>query len=182
MTDRRRTGGAPLEDAVRRAVESLGATAVVVRELDLPVAEQERLAARLRALLARDVPVLLARDPAAARRAGVDGVHLAATGPTEAEARRVLGPAAILGRSTHAAAESVAAERAGADYVMFGPVLATPKPWGDAGPVGFEAASRAAAAVAIPTVFVGGLGPEDLGRARAAGAAGVAAIRAFMSP
>lgn len=96
-----------------------------------------------------------------AAAAGADGVHLGQLDGPVAEARRVLGPEAIVGRSTGDpdAAQLAAAE---ADYVAFGPIRATgnlsrPKPT-----VGLEGlrAARARVPAEVPLVAIGGIGPD----------------------
>ena len=57
---------------------------------------------------------------------GADGVHLPASAVGPAEARRLLGPAALIGVSCHSLAEVERARSGGADYASFGPVWATP--------------------------------------------------------
>jgi thiamine-phosphate pyrophosphorylase len=182
ITDRSIAERGDLLSATRRAISARGATMVIVRELDFPRASQIAMARMLRTLLPTGRPLLSARDPEAAAEADVDGVHLGWNSPSEAEARRILGPGRIVGRSVHSVAEAVAAAAAGADFVMFGPVEATPKHGRTVAPAGWDAVREVVAATSVPVVLVGGLGPEDEDRARAAGAAGVAGIRAFMSP
>ena len=63
-------------------------------------------------------------DLDAAVAVGADGLHLGQDDGDLASARVVLGPSAILGRSTHSAAQATAAE-AEVDYIGFGPVFAT---------------------------------------------------------
>jgi thiamine-phosphate pyrophosphorylase len=110
--------------------------------------------------------------------AGADGVHLPADGlpaaPLVAWAAR-LGRRPLVGRSTHSLAEVAAARDEGVDYVAFGPVFATP---GKGPPLG-TAALAAAARLGVPVLALGGLEPRRVAEAIAAGAHGVAAIRAF---
>jgi thiamine-phosphate pyrophosphorylase len=67
----------------------------------------------------------------------------------------------------------------GASYATFGPVHDTPSKRGLGGPVGVESL-RAAAAVGLPLVALGGMTPERAREAFAAGARGVAAIRGWL--
>jgi thiamine-phosphate pyrophosphorylase len=178
ITDRALAPDVPLADAVQRAVDACGITLVVVRELDLDPAEQVRVA---KEIIARTgVPVLMARNPDLAREAGAAGVQLGWDSPTLSAARAALDPEAIVGVSVHSVDEGKAAS-AGADYLLLGPVLPTPKPHGLVFPVGFEAVRELAAATTTPVVAVGGLDLSREAEIRAAGAAGIAAIRAFMA-
>ena len=110
-----------------------------------------------------------------ARSAGV-GVHLGQEDLPVAAARRLLGPAAVIGRSTHTAAELAAALAEPVTYVAYGPVFATrtkvnPDPV--VGLDGIRAAAAAAAAAGLPLVAIGGI---TLATARAVTGAGATAV------
>jgi thiamine-phosphate pyrophosphorylase len=111
--------------------------------------------------------------------AGADGVHLPSRGIPAADARRLLGPGAIIGASCHSVAEVRRARDGGADFATFGPVFDTPskRAWGP--PVGLDAL-REAARLGLPLVALGGVDPSNAASTVAAGAAGVAAIRAWL--
>jgi thiamine-phosphate pyrophosphorylase len=111
--------------------------------------------------------------------AGADGVHLPSRGVPAADARRLLGPGAIIGASCHSVAEVRRARDGGADFATFGPVFDTPskRAWGP--PVGLDAL-REAARLGLPLVALGGVDPSNAASTVAAGAAGVAAIRAWL--
>ena len=71
------------------------------------------------------VPFILNDNVALARQCGADGVHLGQEDMDPAEARRILGPEAIIGVSAHNVAEARAAVEAGADYLGCGAMFAT---------------------------------------------------------
>ncbi len=166
-------------DVVRAAVAG-GATAVQLREKLLPDAELTALA-REAALLCRQAGVLfLVNDRVeVARAAGADGVHLGQEDAPARLARAALGPEAVVGVSCATPAEARAAEAAGADYVGVGSVYATAtKP--DAGaPIGLEGLRAVRAAVALPVVAIGGIGPANAAAVLRAGADGVAVVSAI---
>jgi thiamine-phosphate pyrophosphorylase len=112
--------------------------------------------------------------------ADADGVHLPAASFPIATARALLGPTKLIGRSTHAADEAVSASADGADYVVLGPVFATPskEPYGP--PLGVDALSEAAARAACPVIAIGGITTENAATVCAAGARGLAVIRAIL--
>jgi len=97
-------------------------------------------------------------------------------GLVPADVRRVARHAA-LGRSVHDAREAEAATAEAADFLVAGAVWASAS-HPDAVPAG-TALLRAAAAHGRPVVAIGGLTPERAPDALAAGAHGVAAIRAL---
>lgn len=106
------------------------------------------------------------------------GVQLGAGSVAVADARR-LRRAWWIGRSVHDAAGADSAKAEGADYLIVGPVFATPT-HPDRSPGG-AALIRRAAATGLPVIAIGGITPENAPDVFAAGAYGVAAIRALWS-
>src|SRR6266404_8356096 len=81
-------------------------------------------ATTLRASTRRHGARLLVNDRLdVALAADADGVHLPAASFAIADARRLVGAARLIGRSTHAAVDAAAAVRDGADYVVLGPIF-----------------------------------------------------------
>jgi thiamine-phosphate pyrophosphorylase len=74
-------------------------------------------------------------------------------------------------------AEARAAQAEGADYLLVGPVFATPT-HPDRAAIGLET-FRAVARLGLPAVAIGGVTPVRVLEVRRAGAWGVAAIRAL---
>jgi len=108
-----------------------------------------------------------------------DGVHLGQEDLPTAEARDLIGPSRLLGRSTHRIEQLLEAQAQGCDYVGVGPVYATAtKPDRTArGLAWVEEASRQAT---IPWYAIGGIDAERIAPVRAAGASRVAVVRAIM--
>jgi thiamine-phosphate pyrophosphorylase len=158
-----------------------GVDGVQVREKGLDDADLLALARAARELLPATTAVLVNGRLDVALAAGADGVHLPADGlpaaPLLAWARH-LGRRPLVGRSTHRLSEVTAARDEGVDYVVFGPVFPSP---GKGEAVGLEALA-AAARLGVPVLALGGVDAERVSEAIAAGAHGVAAIRAFRSP
>jgi len=146
-----------------------------------PITDGVRLqqACALRALCSRHGALFLVNDRidiAAAVQA--DGVHLGQGDLPPALARQLLGPDALIGRSTHALSQLQQAVADGCDYVGVGPVNATPtKPGRE--PVGLEYVRQAAAASPIPFFAIGGIEAANLAAVQAAGAQRVAVVRAI---
>ncbi|MFN2432916.1 MAG: thiamine phosphate synthase [Gemmatimonadota bacterium] len=111
-----------------------------------------------------------------ARIAGA-GAHLPEAGLTPAQARTILGPGPLLGRSVHTP-EAAGRRAAELDFLVYGHVFPTPsKPdLAPRGTSGLTAAARAASRVGLPLIAVGGVTPGRVGLALAAGAYGVAAV------
>ena len=83
-----------------------------------------------------------------------------------------------LAASCHSAAELALAGQMGVDFVTLSPLQAT-RSHPQAVPLGWTAAAELLARFNQPAYLLGGIGPQDLERARQAGAQGVAGIRAF---
>jgi thiamine-phosphate pyrophosphorylase len=169
----------PLEDIIAHACAG-GCRWVSLREKDLPPDEQVALAQKLAPIAKRyGARLTLHGDADLARRAGVNGVHLAATGDA-AGARAMLGPQALLGISIHNAAEAAALDPRVVDYAIAGPAFLTvSKPgYGPAlGPDGLAAVCRAAL---VPIIAIGGIEPENIGDVIKPGVAGVAVMGSVM--
>lgn len=114
---------------------------------------------------------------------GAAGVHLGETSlpvETVAKWRRSAGRLGFLiGASCHSLEAAQAADGAGADYILFGPVFATPSKAAFGAPQGIERLREVCRSVRIPVLAIGGITVENAHSCFAAGAAGVAAIRLF---
>ncbi len=149
--------------------------AVQVREKDLGDRELYDFVRRIRDEWPRWLLVNGRADVALA--AGADGVHLPAAGIPVATLRRRFGAEILIGVSTHHPGEVAEAARDGASYATFGPVFATPSKMRYGAPPGLQGL-RQAAKHDLPVVALGGIGPRQVLEVAAAGASGVAAIRA----
>ena len=105
--------------------------------------------------------------------AGAAGVHLRETSlPVEsvAEWRRAAGRREFrIGKSCHSAESACAAERAGADYIFFGPVFATPSKAAFGPPQGIGRLREVCRLVRIPILAIGGVTIENAASCLAAG-------------
>ncbi len=107
--------------------------------------------------------------------AGAHGVHLGQEDlPLEA-ARRIAGPDAIIGISTHTVEQAHATENGGADYIGFGPMYSGGLKHIAAG-MGLDHLRAIRAAVRIPIVAIGGITEARVPEILAAGADAVAII------
>ncbi len=156
----------------RRLAARLGPRlAVLLRDRDLPAPQRSALAHDLLGALAgTGARLLISDDLALARSLGL-GVQLSEGGPSLDQARAAL-PGGWIGVSRHDAEGLRAASRA--DHATLSPVRSSP---GKGEPLGWAAFARALPD-ALPVLALGGLGPGDAEDAAAAGASGIAAIRA----
>ncbi|MDR1662483.1 MAG: thiamine phosphate synthase [Azoarcus sp.] len=125
------------------------------------------------------VPLIVNDDLALALDLAVDGVHLGRGDGDAATARRALdaaGPGRILGVSCYDEwPRAVASAAAGADYVAFGAMFASPtKPSAARAP--FSLLGRARRELNVTVAAIGGITLENVGKVFAAGADLVAVI------
>ncbi len=160
------------------AALAAGVDAIQLRDVAAAGSDLLAAATALRASTRRHGARLLVNDRIdVALAADADGVHLPAASFAIADARRLVGAARLIGRSTHAAVDAAAAVRDGADYVVLGPIFATPSKAQYGAPLGVDVL---AAVGTLPVVAIGGITAECAGAVRRAGAAGVAVVRAIL--
>ncbi len=176
-----------LGGVISRAIAA-GVDWIQIREKDLSAAALVELthdavewaAGRARILVNDRLDIALA--------AGAGGVHLGEKSlPAESVVRWLRAPenAArvppnfLVGVSCHSLEAALAAERAGADYVIFGPVFETPSKAAFGPPQGLARLTEVCCQVKIPVLAIGGVTLENASSCLSAGAAGIAAIRLF---
>lgn len=180
VTDSAWLHGRTLASRVREALAG-GATFVQLREKHMTTDELVEEAKTILPICREArVPFLIDDDVEAARLVGADGVHVGQSDTACAEARRILGPDAIVGVSAQTVEQAVAAEQAGADYLGVGALIPTPtKP--DAVDVTPEELARICRAVGIPVVGIGGLHLSTVDILDGTGAAGAAVVSAIFA-
>lgn len=180
VTDSAWLHGRTLASCVREALAG-GATFVQLREKHMSTDELVEEAKTILPICREArVPFLIDDDVEAARLVGADGVHVGQSDTACAEARRILGPDAIVGVSAQTVEQAVAAEQAGADYLGVGALIPTPtKP--DAVDVTPEELARICRAVGIPVVGIGGLHLSTIDILDGTGAAGAAVVSAIFA-
>jgi thiamine-phosphate pyrophosphorylase len=115
-------------------------------------------------------------DPLFATEVGADGVHLGQDDVSVRIARAIVGQERLVGLSTHSEAQIGRARDV--DYIGVGPVWATPTKPGYA-PVGLDLVHYAAAHARVPFFAIGGINPANVASVFAAGARGIAVVRAI---
>jgi thiamine-phosphate pyrophosphorylase len=166
--------------AAAAAMARAGVSWVQLRAKGIDDAELHRhaLACR-RALDGTGARLWLDDRPDVAALAGADGVHVGQDDLPPAAARRVVGPGAWIGRSTHDRGQLLAADRdPEVDVIAVGPVFPTrgkdrPDPV-----VGLDFVRWARAATAKPLVAIGGIDETNLAAVLAAGADAAAVLSA----
>ena len=125
------------------------------------------------------VPLLINDSPEIAVECAAGGVHVGQDDAPLSVARNLIGQKALLGKSTHSVGQAVAAEKEGADYIGFGPLLATPtKP--EYAPIGLDDIRRVHESVKIPIFCIGGIKLENLASVLDAGATRVVIVSGIL--
>jgi thiamine-phosphate diphosphorylase len=185
--------------------EALDAVDLIqVRERDLPARQLGAFVTRLVARSRTTFTRILVNDRVdVAVASDADGIHLRGDGPATERVRelltpgpsgasglsgpRALGPSGcIVSRSIHTPAEAAAESRvpveSRADVLVFGSVFAPLSKPGPGMVSGVVALADAVRLAAIPVLAIGGVTPSRAEACRIAGAAGIAAITAFLPP
>ena len=186
ITDRRRlcaSAGRPLAagpDLLVAQAEAAGACGVTlfqIREGDLGGAALLELAGRIRAVAGEVMRVVVNDRADVAVVLGL-GLHLKAASIPEARLRTWLPPATWISAAVHGPADVDGPS--GVDLYIAGTVRRS-RSKGEAAPLlGYDGLAAVVRAAARPVLGVGGLSAEDWPAARAAGAAGIAAIGFFL--
>ena len=159
-----------------------GADWIQIREKDLSARDLRSLVqAALGLPNPRHVVILVNTRVDVALAAGASGAHLPAGSPPPQAWRAVVPKGFLIGVSCHTVEEVGAAQKEGADYVVFGPVFAPLSKASDLPPRGLDGLAQAVMAVSIPVFALGGITEENMPLCVASGAKGVAGISMFQS-
>jgi thiamine-phosphate pyrophosphorylase len=181
ITDRLALGAKPLIPLIQEAVRA-GVDLIQIREKDLgtrPLVELVRATVECARGTATRVVVNDRLDVALA--VGLCGVHLGTQSVPAQVVRRSVPDGFLIGVSCHSLEEALAAESAGADYIVLGPIFATPSKLAYGPPLGLDKLREVAARVQIPLLALGGIDVQCLKPCLAAGATGIAGISIFQN-
>lgn len=160
-----------LEPALRGGVD-----VVQLRDKTLSDRELIRAAREFRRACTRHRALFILNDrPDLVHACYADGVHVGRSDTPVVEARALVGPNRLVGLSASTFEELQ--DVAGADYVGV-TAFATPTKT-DAVPGGLELLRDAAASLTVPWVAIGGIDLDNVAEVVAAGAPGVAVVRAI---
>jgi thiamine-phosphate pyrophosphorylase len=165
-------------EEARAAIDG-GARALQVRVKDAPAGDVLEVARQV-VTSARGRALVLVNDRAdLALLSGADGVHVGDEDLPVAEARRLLGPELLVGRTCRTLDEARAAIAAGADHVGYGPVFASrTKPLAFP-PRGLPALADVCARLGAPVVAISGIDLGNVAEVARAGAACAAVVEAI---
>ncbi|MGH7927010.1 MAG: thiamine phosphate synthase [Candidatus Binatia bacterium] len=181
VTDRGQTQRRDLLWVLQRALDG-GVRAVQLREKDLQGKTLFTLAEKTRDLCRQYRAVLFINDRIdVAHAVEADGVQLGKTSLPIETARELLGPNRIIGVSTHSLEEARAAEREGADFILFGPVYYTASKVAYGAPRGLAALKKIVENIALPVYAIGGIKAENVAEVMGIGIRGISLISAVMA-
>ena len=173
----------PFLERIKKIATEEKADYLLLREKDLPHEEYCALAEKCRECLASSrVRLVLHSDIEAARKLSVDAIHLPF--PLFQEKFLLLPEEtkkkfSVVGVSTHSREEALFVEKHGGTYVTLGHIFATDCKKG-LPPRGLGFLKEVCESVSIPVYAIGGIWEENMGKVRAAGAAGAAIRAGFM--
>lgn len=130
---------------------------------------------------AAGVPFILNDFPSLAADIGADGVHIGQDDGPLSEARAIIGPHKIIGRSTHSLSQAHAALTEGFDYIGFGPLFPTPTKAGRPA-IGLEEIALMERDIGsqIPAYCIGGISSQTLPQVIAAGGQRIVVVSALL--
>ena len=181
ILDPERTGGRPL-DRLADAAAAGGATLLQLRDKNAGTRSFVARARQVKAALAGRIPLIINDRIDVALAAEADGVHLGRDDMHPADARRLLGPEAIIGVTLKNNADLAVLDPALVDYGCIGGVFATASKNNPDPPVGLAGLTSLRARAATSGLPVGAIAGIDAGNAAdviAAGADGIAIISAL---
>ncbi|MBN1393776.1 MAG: thiamine phosphate synthase [Pirellulales bacterium] len=168
-------------ERLARSLIEAGVDALQLR--DKRLGDRELLArARLLAAATRDSEALsIVNDrPDLAVLSGADGVHVGQDELTVKDARRIVGPDALVGVSTHTIEQARRAVLDGADYIGVGPVFPSETKRFEHFP-GIELVRAVSEEMRLPAFAIGGINRTNVAEVMAAGAARVVVGGAIVS-
>ncbi len=164
------TGGREPMDIARAAING-GARMLQLRDKLRDKGESLPLATALQQLCQDNDALLIINDHVdVAAAVGSAGVHVGQTDLPVSQARRVLAPHQVLGRSNREIDQLVRSQEMGADHVAFGAIYPTTSKGVSRNPQGIEPLRRARAATTVPLVAIGGINAENVAPVVEAGA------------
>ena len=166
-----------MAEVVGQAVEQ-GVGMVQLREKDLSSGDLLGLGKHMKHAIQGRAELIVNGNVDVAVELEADGVHLPENGTPVREARRLVGPEKLIGRSVHSVSGAVQAESDGADYLSAGTIFSTASHLKHtAQGVGFLHAVRRQ--VNLPILAIGGVTAQNVGEIMATGVSGAAVITAI---
>ena len=166
-------------EGLLNATMGVGAGMIELRDREQPKSVIQRSGATFRRLANTYSALFIVNDdPYLAMELDADGVHVGQDDMHPVEARRIMGPDAIIGLSTHSREQIDAAANQPVDYISVGPIWETPTKEGRPA-TGLELMEAAAEIATVPWFAIGGIDPGNVEQVVAAGAERICVVRAI---
>lgn len=166
-----------LEDALKAGVK-----AIQLREKDLTVKEVFEMALWLRNLTREYEAKLFINDRAdVALAVNADGIHLSQNSIPVDAVKKITKNNLLIGVSTHNIEEAINAEKAGADFITFGPIYQTTSKPEYKNTTGVDIIRDLKMHISIKILAIGGIKPDKVKEVIDAGADGIALISAILA-
>jgi thiamine-phosphate pyrophosphorylase len=157
-----------------------GVSCLQYRAKKVSARQQWETARQLRAMCREAGLPFIVNDRAdLALACGADGLHIGQDDMPLQEARRLMGPGILIGRSTHSPSQAREAWDQGADYIGYGPLFATQTKENNVPPLGLGTLKEIASTIPIPVVAIGGIKLQHLEAISAEGAQHIAVVTAL---
>jgi thiamine-phosphate pyrophosphorylase len=166
------------ETLARLAIEG-GADVIQFRQKAGPIRHKLYAAHRTARVCAEgNVPLLINDHLDIVQAVEAQGVHLGRTDFPIEDARRVLGPDAIIGGTGNTLKQAIQAWEEGADYVGFGPIYYSQSKANVADIQGLSTLEEVCQTVTVPVIAIAGITADRVPDVLAAGAYGIAVMSA----
>lgn len=180
VTDRSWTDSKSLKEQVEEALQG-GITCLQLREKNMDPDCFLKEAKEIHELCqSYNVPLIINDNVQVALKSGAEGVHIGQKDGTIEQARKVLGPAKIIGVSVHTPEEAIKAQLEGADYLGVGAVFKTTTKK-DAKDMNFNTLAAICKACDLPITAIGGINETNILKLSKSGVDGVAVVSAIFA-
>ena len=181
LTDVQLSGRSHAEQV--RLLSQGGASLVQLREKQLPALQfYEDAKAAVEVASEFGVQLIINDRVDIAMATGASGVHLGQDDMPPEAARKLLGPAAIIGYSTHNVAQAINASTLPIDYLAIGPIFSTSTKTDTAPVLGLDGLRTVRQSIrGVSLVAIGGITAANARAVIEAGADSVAVISALLS-
>ncbi len=179
VTDRELAGDRSVEDVVAAGVKG-GVTVVQLREKNCSTLEYISLAKRVKQILkSTNVPLIINDRIDVALACYADGVHVGQNDMPYQEARRLMGPKAIVGLTVETMAQAGQAENLDADYLGVSTIYGTPTKTDTINEWGLDGLQHLRGQTKHLLVAIGGINKNNAANVIQAGADGIAVVSAI---
>jgi thiamine-phosphate pyrophosphorylase len=171
IVDPQVTGGRPVTEIAEAALRG-GAAAIQLRDKLSDKGAIVETASAISALCASSGAIFIVNDDAdVAVLSSASGLHLGQADLSTTDARKVVGPGQLIGRSNTDFDQALQAQADGVDYIAIGPVFATETMGkGSKAPIGTETVREVKGRVTPPVVAIGGINASNAASVFEAGA------------